>query len=113
MTTRANQSAATLARALDILQRRISEGEEFPDACSRTAIGVGCDYDDLRAAYDLADNERQGRLTAAHEAGYEANHEGALLRDNPHAADTAEYRAWEAGHLQAQSVRREWEQSNG
>lgn len=52
------------------------------------------------------------RMEAAHEAGYEANYEGVLLRDNPHAAGTDEHRAWEAGHLQAAQTRREWEEAN-
>jgi hypothetical protein len=50
-------------------------------------------------------------ILAAHEAGYDANYEGVLLRDNPHTEGSGEYGAWEAGHLQAQSVRREWEES--
>lgn len=49
----------------------------------------------------------------AHEAGYEANYEGVLRKNNPHPADSAEGRAWDAGHLQAASVRREWEECNG
>jgi len=48
----------------------------------------------------------------AHEAGYDANYEGILLRDNPHAEGTAEFRAWEAGHLQAQATRNDWELCN-
>lgn len=50
---------------------------------------------------------------AAHQAGYEANHEGALLNGNPHETGSALYSAWEAGHLQAQSVCDEWEASFG
>ncbi len=50
-------------------------------------------------------------ILRANEEGYDANYEGVLLRDNPHAKGSDEYRAWEAGHLQAQSVRREWGQS--
>lgn len=51
----------------------------------------------------------ESQLHAAHEAGYEANYDGELLSANPHDAGTDEYRAWETGHMQAQSVRREWE----
>lgn len=53
------------------------------------------------------------QMHAAHEAGYEANFEGVLRAHNPHPADSAEHRAWEAGHLQAASVRRDWEEING
>jgi hypothetical protein len=52
------------------------------------------------------------RLHAIHDAGYEANHEGTLLGSNPHPAGSIEYRAWEAGHMQAQDVRDEWELCN-
>lgn len=51
-------------------------------------------------------------MQAAHEAGYEANYEGTLLSGNPHAEGSDEYRAWEAGHLQAADTRREWEDAN-
>ena len=34
------------------LRQRIAAGEEFPDACGRTAVRYGVSYDDLRAAYD-------------------------------------------------------------
>lgn len=48
-------------------------------------------------------------LHAANTAGYEANYEGILLRDNPHQAGSPLANAWEAGHLQAQDTRDEWE----
>lgn len=48
------------------------------------------------------------RLHEIHDAGYEANYDGELLSDNPHDDGTDEYRAWEAGHLQAQDARNDW-----
>ena len=50
-------------------------------------------------------------ILRAHQDGYDANYEGVLLRDNPWVEGSPVYRAWEAGHLQAQSVQREWEES--
>lgn len=49
----------------------------------------------------------EAELNAANEAGYEAKFEGVLLRDNPFTEGSSEYRAWEAGHLQAASDDRE------
>ena len=53
------------------------------------------------------------QIHAAHQSGYDANYDGALIGANPHATGSDEHRAWEAGHLQAASVRREWEECNG
>lgn len=52
------------------------------------------------------------RLHEIHDAGYEANYEGALLAANPHQAGTVEHSAWESGHLQAQDARDDWEMCN-
>ena len=51
-------------------------------------------------------------LHAANTAGYEANYDGVLLRDNPHPAASPLANAWEAGYLQAQDTRDEWEADN-
>ena len=48
-------------------------------------------------------------LHEVHDAGYEANHDGALLSANPHAAGSLEFFAWKSGHLSAQFLRDEWE----
>lgn len=61
---------------------------------------------------DPATEAENVRLHEIHDAGYEANYEGALIGSNPHAAGTVEHSAWEAGHLQAQAARDEWELCN-
>lgn len=51
-------------------------------------------------------------LNEIHQAGYDANYEGVLLHQNPHAPLSHAFNAWEAGHLQAQNTRDEWELCN-
>lgn len=50
-----------LTVALQRLQQRIASGEEFPDACYRTAATLGIDYEALADAYDADDNARLQR----------------------------------------------------
>jgi hypothetical protein len=61
-----------------------------------------------RVSADPAIEAENVRLHEIHDAGYEANYDGELIGNNPHAAGTVEHSAWEAGHLQAQDARSEW-----
>jgi hypothetical protein len=51
-------------------------------------------------------------LQEMHQAGFDANYDGVLLRDNPFTAGTPSHTAWATGHAQAQQTRDEWEQAN-
>lgn len=61
----------------------------------------------------INERARDEAMQSAHAAGYDASYDGVLRHDNPHPPGSDEHRAWEAGHLQAAGVRREWEESNG
>jgi hypothetical protein len=61
---------------------------------------------------DLTSVDRAPSVWAAFEAGQRANFDGILLRGNPHIAGSNEARAWEAGHIDAQRQRDEWEDAN-
>ncbi len=65
-----------------------------------------------RVSADPVAEAENVRLHEIHDAGYEANHDGELIGSNPHPAGSIEYSAWEAGHLQAQDARDEWEMCN-
>jgi hypothetical protein len=67
----------------------------------------------VNAPYSTGPEEAENaRLHAIHDAGYEANYDGVLLQHNPHPPLSIEFNAWEAGHLQAQNTRTEWEECN-
>jgi hypothetical protein len=69
-------------------------------------------YENAPFSTDATIEAENARLHGIHDAGYEANYDGELIGSNPHPAGTIEYRAWEAGHMQAQQTRDEWELCN-
>jgi hypothetical protein len=74
--------------------------------------GMYFDATETAGEDEMGNNTDDTARAFANAIGYEACLDGVLLRDNPHAVGSDEFRAWEAGHLQAASVRREWEDCN-